>query len=367
MTTLSIPRGVAALTSDWLTHALDGTLAPGSRVASLAATRIGEGVGFLGELARVALTYDGEPGPAAPASVVVKLPTQDAAPRGLAQTFNLYEREVGFYRDIGTSVGVRVPDCYHVVSSPEDGDFALVLEDVQASPGDQLASCTGEQARAALKALATLHARWWESPRLSRLPWLPTKGDPFFDLTFGVYQQVLPVFLEHWSHRFDPYVVRACQRLPDCYHELIARWYERPLTLAHQDFRLDNMLFGEPGSPDEVVLIDWQLCQHALGALDLQYFISGNFPAEVGATNAEDWLRYYHEQLGAGGVRDYSLAALKDDYASASAVFALMIPLGITAIDPNNYDGRGRQLIEQLYGGMEHSMLRYEAERFLPA
>jgi hypothetical protein len=367
MTTLSIPAGVADISTEWLDEALRHTLAPGSRVSGFEATRVGEGVGFLGELARVGLAYDGDPGPDAPRSVVVKLPTQDAAPRGLAQAFNFYEREVGFYRDIGSSVGVRVPKSYHVASSPAQGDFALVLEDVPAEPGDQLASCTLDQARAALRTLAALHAQWWESPRLSTFPWLPTRGDPFFDVMFAAYQQALPVFLENWSHRFDPAVVRTCERLLGCYHELVAGWYERPLTLAHQDFRLDNMLFGEPGGPDEVVLIDWQLCQHSLPALDLQYFISGNFPAEVGAAHTEDWLRYYHEELCAGGVRGYTLENLKEDHASASAVFALMIPLGITAIDPNNYDGRGKLLIDQLYGSLGNSMVRYEAERFLPA
>lgn len=366
MPTLTIPAGVAAVTPEWLTLALGDALAPGSRVASMDLQRIGEGVGFLGELARVRLSYAGDPGPHAPASVIVKLPTQDPAPRGLAGAFGFYHREVGFYRDLAAEVGVRVPRSYHAISAPAEADFALVMEDIEATPGDQLASCTEDQAKLAMTTLARIHAKWWESPRLATFDWLPTKGDPYFQVMNGAYQQVLPIFLEHWADQFDPAVVRVCEKVAGCFDALIDGWYEHPLTLAHQDYRLDNMLFGTPGTPDELVVIDWQLCQHSMGALDLQYFIAGNLRTEVAATQTDDLLRLYHAELQAGGVRGYPFAQLRDDYASASAILALYLVLGITAIDPNNQDERGRQLIELLFHSHADAILRYEAERFLP-
>ena len=60
----------------------------------------------------------------------------------MARALRLYEREVSFYREIGSAVGVRVPLCYHSALS-ENGEFALVMEDVNGQPGDQLADRRG--------------------------------------------------------------------------------------------------------------------------------------------------------------------------------------------------------------------------------
>jgi hypothetical protein len=364
MAQLSIPQGTDALTAEWLTAALAGTTATGTRVAAFQATRIAEGVGFLGELARVKLTYDGDPGTTAPRSVVVKLPVQVPAARAMAQGLQLYEREVGFYRHAAASAGVRVPLCYHAAFAA-DGDFALVLEDVQARPGDQLASCTTEQARMVIRALAKLHSHWWNSPRLSTSSWLPSRGHPYFEVARASYLQAVPLFVERWSHHFDPKVIRTCQRFGEYFHQYREAGYQRPTTLSHSDFRLDNVLFGEPGTADEVVIIDWQACQHASGANDLHYFISGNFPAAVGVAQTQEWLRFYHEELRAGGVHDYSMSDLEEDFARASAFFCAALVFGTVAINPDQQDERGRLLVNQLFGSLADSMLRYDAERFL--
>lgn len=364
MTTLSIPVGVDSVNAEWLNQALTGSLAPGASVVGFESTRIAEGVGFLGELARVHLTYGGDPGPTAPRSVVVKLSAQDEGPREMARALRLYEREVSFYREIGSAVGVRVPLCYHSALS-ENGEFALVMEDVNGQPGDQLASCSLDRARAVIRTLAALHANWWESPRLSTLSWLPTKGDPYFEATRLGYSQALPTFVERWGPHLDRRVIHICERFADRFHDWYDGMYQRPLTLTHSDFRLDNVLFGEPGTAEEVVIIDWQGCNHASGAIDLHYFIAGNFPAAVGAAHSEDWLRLYHDELSARGVRGYSLADLKEDFARASAFFAVILVFAGAAIDPNDQTERGRLLSEQLFGSLSDSMMRYDAERFL--
>ena len=47
------------------------------------------------------------------------------------------------------------------------------------------------------------------------------------------------------------------------------RMRERPPTLVHADLRADNLLFGPVGTPDEVIIIDWQLAIRGMGAFDI--------------------------------------------------------------------------------------------------
>lgn len=366
-TTSTIPGGIAELTPAWIEQALQADL-PGCRVESIAVNRIGEGIGFLGELGRVRITYAGEPPAGAPASVIVKLPTNVPEPRGMAAALGFYEREVGFYRDLARESDVRVPHCYYQSFDPATAGFALVLEDFPAaSAGDQLASCSLEQAQLAVRELARLHAKWWESPRLSQYPWLPSRGHHFYQILQGAHLQALPVFEERWGSRFDPMVTRVARRLGEQFDSYIESLMDRPLTLAHQDYRLDNMLFGTPGASDEFVLLDWQLVQQSTGLTDLQYFISSNLRKEMRQRHTEDLVRLYHEGLGEGGVIGYGFDECREDFARASAILGFYIVTGSVSIDPENYDERGNQLITLLYGSLADAIVEYDAERFLPA
>jgi len=368
MAALPIPAGVAAITSDWLTGVLRPSIGPAGRVASFESTRIGEGVGFLGELARVSPRYDGPVAEGAPASVIVKLPTQVPEPRGMAALLGFYEREVGFYRDLAGEVGVRIPTCYHADFEPADSDFALVLEDVQgASTGDQMASCSLDQAKLAVRELARLHARWWQSPRLSSYSWLPSAGHPFYQVLKMGHLQNLSVFNDQFAGQFDPMITRCANALGERYDDYLDGLFDRPLTLAHSDFRLDNMMFGAPGSPEEFVLLDWQLCQQSVGALDLQYFISSNLKKDVIERHTEDLLAVYYEQLRGAGVSNYSWSELQEDYARTSLMLGFYLVTGMASLSPEAYNDRGNALIETLFGTLADSMLRYEAERFIPA
>ena len=69
---------------------------------------IGEGVGIVGQLARLQLRYDG-PATAAPGTVIIKIPSQYPENRAVADHFNFYEREGRFYQLLADKVPVRTP------------------------------------------------------------------------------------------------------------------------------------------------------------------------------------------------------------------------------------------------------------------
>lgn len=363
----TIPGSIDALNAEWIEMALQQK-APGCRVESIAVQRIGEGVGFLGELARVGIVYSDNPGGAAPSSVIVKLPTNVPEPRGMAAAMGFYEREVGFYREFSHQAGPRVPQCYFVADDPATAGFVLVMEDFPgAQAGDQLASCTDDQARLAVRELAKLHARWWQSPDLDRYTWLPNKDHPFIQILKGMHHQFLPIFEEQWAHRFDPMVLRLARGLAEKYDAYFETIMSMPLTLAHQDYRLDNLLFGAPGTPEELVVLDWQLLQQNTGLTDLQYFIAGNLRSDARKRLTDELLNLYYEGLRQNGVRDYTYEHCKDDFVRASAVLGFYVVTGTATINPDAYAERGHDLIEMLFGSLGDAIVEYEAERWLPA
>ena len=143
------------LTPEWLTHALkqSGTI-DGGRVTSYDAKIIGEGTGFMGQLAKLSLTYD-KPDPGAPASLIAKFPAAAQENRDLAMFFRFYEREVGFYQHIAERVELRTPRCYFSAFEPSNGDFVLLLEDMApAVVGDQVVGCGAAHVTLAVRELA---------------------------------------------------------------------------------------------------------------------------------------------------------------------------------------------------------------------
>jgi hypothetical protein len=136
---LPIPLTHDEVTPEWLTAALrSGGALNAARIVEIAAETIGEGVGFVGDIARLRLSYD-EQEACAPATIIAKLPTMEPRRRMMGAAARFFEREIRFYRDIAPGIDVRTPRCHYGASSPGDGRHVLLLEDLApAEPGDQL-------------------------------------------------------------------------------------------------------------------------------------------------------------------------------------------------------------------------------------
>jgi hypothetical protein len=91
-----IPLGPEQLTAEWLSAALGTTAARAGGVTSFAVEPMPEGLGFIGRVARVRLTYGARS--QGPASLVAKFPAADAAARVRTMAMNL--REARFYQEL---------------------------------------------------------------------------------------------------------------------------------------------------------------------------------------------------------------------------------------------------------------------------
>ena len=116
----------------------------------------------------------------------------------------------------------------------------------------------------------------------------------------GLLTALWPGFLERYGERVaDEHVALVERFLPS-----IDAWAgERrgPLGLVHGDFRLDNLLFGEPGAPRAFCVVDWQTCGWGPAMVDAAYFIGGGLSVEDRRASERELLRGYCNGL-AGAV-----------------------------------------------------------------
>ena len=70
------------------------------------------------------------------------------------------------------------------------------------------------------------------------------------------------------------------------------------MGLVHGDYRLDNMLFGRPGSLRDLTVVDWQTVTWGPAMTDVAYFLGCALTTEDRRTHYDELLRAYHEGLG---------------------------------------------------------------------
>lgn len=293
----------------------------GADVSAGAPERVGSGQ--VGMNLRYRLTSSSE---AVPATVVVKMASPDPVSRATGVALRNYEREVRFYNEIVSSLDVRTPRCYFADWNPESGDIAIVLEDMApAEQGDQIAGCSLEQARVAVTELARLHGPRWNDDSLFAIDWLQRRESDddatrlsdmfsFFKPGFlGNYREPLQnqtagrgeAFIDELESRIVPYVLAK----------------DRPFTVTHGDYRLDNLLFATTSDGPPCTVVDWQTPGHGNGIGDLAYFIgAGLLPEErrahewdlvdlyiagiedYGHTVDHDWVRTHYRREAISGV-----------------------------------------------------------------
>ena len=342
----ALPTDISELTPAYLTDALRraGHLTNGE-LTSVDASPLGAGVGFVGQLARLELGYEGDRG-GLPYVMVAKFPIEDPMAKYLAQMYGFYRTEAECYRQASTvGLGVPTPAVYFSEVSDDDTGTLILMEDLgDARMADQVAGADLADAQAVIDVGAQLHATWWESDQLAELKWLRPLNNPAYMTVGDQYAASWPIFAEMFASAPAAALEvgeRIGSQLPLSYDWLMAH---RPTTLTHTDFRLDNFFFGRPNAP--VTVIDWQLSVRSVGAMDVGYFIVQSLTTEMRREHGEGLLRRWHEGLVDRGVSGYSWDDAQADFHD-SVMLQMSIPVISAAnLDPANE--RGKQLLDCL-------------------
>ncbi|MFM8652211.1 MAG: phosphotransferase, partial [Acidimicrobiaceae bacterium] len=182
--------------------------------------------------------------------------------------------------------------------APSD-DFVLVLEDIKdASQGDQITGATVEQADAAITQLVNLHAPMWGSEILNQIGWLPKHSLNVATGTSQLLRSVFSGFAERFSEKVNSEIISLGERLVSKIDRYYAA-FPTLLTVAHRDFRLDNLLFTLQNSKIGVKVVDWQTVGAMPGASDLGYFIGASFTIDGRREYEQVLVQSYCERLAA--------------------------------------------------------------------
>ncbi len=280
-----LPAGPTELTAKWLSDAV------GAPVRSFSNQVIGEGVGLLGQLARVNLEYEGR-AEGAPRSLIAKFPAAVQENRDLANLFQFYEREVRFYEDIARRAQMATPHCFFSAFDAATGTFVL----------------------------------WWGKVETEELDWIPHANAPVHRSAEDSYQKSLGPCLNIFGHRVPDSVRPVMEKLATNVCYLLDRASEPPCTIVHGDFRYDNLFFAEEPGKRMLTVIDWQIMSRARGPYDLGYFLSQSVQTDARRAREKDLLAQYYQTLLDNGVKDYSREDCFQDY-RRSVLYCLVYPV----------------------------------------
>jgi aminoglycoside/choline kinase family phosphotransferase len=320
-----VPTSATAITADWLNDLLhtQGALPAAATVSSVTAEALPAGVGFMGEVTRLRVSYTGGEGPS---TMMAKIPTQDAHVRALLAPARVFEREARFYEQLAAQLEV-VPNAYGIASDHEAGDYLLLLEDLgHLRGGDQAGGLSVADARAALVALARLHAQFWQSAELDRLDWMPPINDAGMKISREVYNASIPGFRQVFAHALEAEHEDLIARFGDATPELLDRFAAMPHTIVHFDYRADNLFFDGEGDADAVRIIDFQASSKGGGAYDVGYFVSQNLATDLRRAHETSLLRAYYDELTAHGVQGYAWDQFCEDY-RLGVLYGWIIPV----------------------------------------
>lgn len=338
-----VPEQVAEITVEWLNEVLEGRL---GTIVGIRAERLGEGVGILGELARLHLTY--APGHSGPASLIAKCQSPAPENQFLGKVMGFYLREVNFYREVATQLSIRVPQPYHADSGPDGLPFVLLIEDITgARCPDQIAGITPHEAERIIDVVARLHAPFWDSPRLAEMAWLPPMDNPLYQAGQGMALERFPAFADRFGERIGPemlgHVERACHHYVDMLHHVAAQPH---LTFTHTDCRAENYLFGGSAGADVVTMVDFQLCTKHFGPWDVANLIGGSMTPDVRRGCEAELIEGYHRTVTSLGVTGYSLEQCWHDYRMS---LLQNCTASVIVSDLQGGNERGAELLEQLF------------------
>ncbi|WP_234817676.1 ecdysteroid 22-kinase family protein [Mycolicibacterium sphagni] len=299
-----------SVTGAWLSEILNAD------VRHCRLEQIGVGVGLLGRIYRAHLE-----GPGVPESVVLKFPTLDERARTMVcEPLEFYLREVRFYSEIGLANPLPPARPYFAAFDELTHDFVLVLEDLgRLRVVDQTIGCTAEDATVVVDAIARHHAQWWDSERLTTLPWLSSyRTPPFPAVLAGNFEAAWPRFLDRLGADLSPEMRVFGERFPSLVPWYLNQIMRPPHTFLHGDLRLDQLFFAvEPDDPP-VTALDWQVTSAGRGAYDVGYFLSQSLATDTRRACESALLDRYAQVLAEFGI-DYPATELLHDYRLTTA------------------------------------------------
>jgi aminoglycoside phosphotransferase (APT) family kinase protein len=138
-------------------------------------------------------------------------------------------------------------------------------------------------------------------------------------LSYGEYYRASwPAFVENFGGALDPAQIAAGEAGGRHQEALLHALAGSHSTICHMDYKLDNLLFGDPRvAQAPLVVIDWQVPVRGRGACDVAYLLSQSMTVADRRESETTLLRLWHDRLRALGVEGYGFDQAELDYRRA--------------------------------------------------
>jgi len=273
--------------------------------------------------ARLDITGD----PERPGTAFVKLAPTRPAERFFNRFMALAHNEAELYRRLHPALSDVMPDLYGAASDGR-GHAVVILEDLSIRDAvfpPLSTGATATQALAVAAALATVHQKFWQSPRFSGdLAYLgPTRSR---NSRLGPHSWHLLRTIPKDFNDVVPQEVRdEAKMLIKQRWAIAAVMRTYPHTLIHGDTHLGNICFVG----DRPILFDWQVTSCGPAVKDLAYFAATSIDSDTRRAIDTDLVRTYVDTLNADGTERLSFDDAWDSYRLFA--FTAFIAAGVTA------------------------------------
>jgi aminoglycoside phosphotransferase (APT) family kinase protein len=148
------------------------------------------------------------------------------------------------------------------------------------------------------------------------------------------YQQSLEPFLTSFGDHLSPRMRGISERLATHVVDLLDLFARPPITVAHGDYRLDNLFFDGA----RAAAIDWQIAFRGHGVFDLAYFLSGCLDPALRRTEEMRLLRLWYE-LAAGERSGFTFDDALLAYRQAVLYCHVYTVIATGSLNPSNERG----------------------------
>ncbi|MFC7504960.1 phosphotransferase [Nocardioides sp. CPCC 206347] len=238
-----------------------------------------------------------------PPTAFAKGTSSQLAPRVIVSGFGCHTYETRFFEQIHPAVADLTITPY-VTRSGAGGRYVLAFEDLALRKGGVTFynaddEAPKQHAEAVVDLLATLHGRFWRSPRFAGdLAWLET----YARRPGGTLMKHFFTWSEKRFMKQDRVVPDPVRRLTKTYVQnqpaLTRLWESMPQTLCHGDTHLGNTYANADGSAG---IYDWQVFHRMNGLRDFAYFLMHSIPTELRRAEEKNLLERYLQVLADSG------------------------------------------------------------------
>lgn len=322
-------RATEQMTPEWLTEKLQAkaALQQGEVIQIEAGSEIFN-QGFIANITKIKVRYSDDATGVLPENLLLKSAKSDLHP----ELVHRGSHEAKFYEAItGLTNSFPIPTCYSVEYDESTHQAHILMEDLSATHFQRPLPLppSSRHCEMIVDSLAQLHAIWWNSPLLGK-----EIGERLtLEKSIAMERRMIdtiPSFFDYLGDALLPQQRRAIEQViaSDFLTRLSQRLYDmRQITLIHGDAHTGNLMLPRDVNKHQVILIDWQLWDTNVGAIDLAFLMALHWSPQRRALLEEALLRRYHARLLALGVNNYEWQDLWNDYRESVIIMSL-IPIG---------------------------------------